>query len=79
MTAETHRSVRINRLLAAMRESPLTTWTTGMARDLYTAAGYGPQRSTARGDLRPLTARGRAIEVGPENKRGYRLTQADAR
>ncbi|WP_329330837.1 hypothetical protein OIU81_03250 [Streptomyces sp. NBC_01454] len=79
MTGGTHRSVRINRLLGEMREAPLTTWTTGQVRRLYSALGFGPQRSTARGDLQHLAARGRAIEVGPENRRGYRLNQAGAR
>jgi hypothetical protein len=79
MTAETHRSVRINRLLTEMREAPVTTWTTGQVQRLYDALGFGPQRSTARGDLKHLTARGRLVEAGPDDDRVYRLTPVGAR
>lgn len=79
MTGGTHRSVRINCLLTEMREAPLAEWTTGQIRRLYESLGFGPQRSTARGDLQHLATRGRLIAVGPENDRVYRLTQAGAR
>ncbi|GFE20142.1 hypothetical protein [Streptomyces nigrescens] len=79
MNAGTHRSVRINHLLTEMRDAPVTTWTTGQVQRLYDTLGFGPQRSTARGDLKHLAARGRLIESGPADDRGYRLSQAGGR
>lgn len=48
-------------------------WPTGRAHALYQACGYGPNRRTAKLDLRYWARRGLLIETGPTNQRGYRL------
>ena len=79
MNASTHLSIRANHLLTAMREEPAKSWKTGEVHDLYRELGLSQQRSTARGDLQRLAARGRLIESGPQNGRVYRLNQAGVR
>lgn len=49
------------------------TWPTGRAHALYRQLGYGPNRRTAKGDLRYWARRGLLVEDGPDNGRTYRL------
>ena len=52
------------------------SWPTGRAHRLYQAHGYGPNRRTAKLDLRYWERRGVLVETGPANGRGYRLNHA---
>lgn len=54
------------------------TWPTGRAHRLYQQLGYGPNRRTAKLDLRYWARRNVLIECGPVNGRGYRLNYAQA-
>lgn len=65
---------RRRRLLAEIRTVG-GMWPTGRAHQLYQALGYGPNRRTAKLDLRYWAARGLLIEQGPDNGRVYRLNQ----
>ena len=47
--------------------------TTSEAHAFYRATGYGPCRSTARGDLKYYTRRGVLAQRGPDNGRVYAL------
>jgi hypothetical protein len=63
---------RRRRLLAEIRTLG-GEWPTGRAHRLYRALGYGPNRRTAKTDLRYWARRGLLIETGPANGRSYRL------
>lgn len=67
--------LRRRRLLNAIRTQG-GTWPTGRAHALYQALGYGPNRRTAKLDLRYWARRGLLIEDGPDNGRAYRLNHA---
>lgn len=63
---------RRRRLLAEIRTLG-GMWPTGRAHQLYQALGYGPNRRTAKLDLRYWARQGFLIEQGPDNERAYRL------
>ena len=63
---------RRRRLLAAIRTEG-GSWPTGRAHRLYQTLGYGPNRRTAKLDLRYWARRGLLTETGPDNGREYRL------
>lgn len=54
-------------------------WPTGRAHHLYQQHGYGPNRRTAKLDLRYWAQRGLLVEQGPVNGRAYRLAWKDTR
>lgn len=54
-------------------------WPTGRAHALYMALGFGPNRRTAKLDLRYWVRRGVLVEQGPDNGRTYRLAWKDTR
>ena len=70
--------IRRRRLLAEIRTQG-GAWPTGRAHRLYQALGYGPNRRTAKLDLRYWARRNVLIETGPANGRTYRLNHQGGR
>lgn len=71
----THQSARLQRLLDHLDETPSEATSAVKVVSLYTAWGFGPQRSTARGDLKTGATRGHLIAV-PGHDTTYRLNHA---
>ncbi len=60
-----------------MRRAP-DIWTTGRTLAFYETNGWSATRTVARLDLRVLQQAGHLEQVGPNNKRGFRIRPGTA-